>query len=60
MPVLYVSRSHKESKRQWSMMGLKALAVVWAVEMFRLIIMGTCFKAVTNHNALKAFVNKTT
>ena len=44
MPVLYASRSLKGAKRQYSVMDLKALAVVWAVKMFRLYVMGTCLK----------------
>ena len=58
MPVLYVSRSLKGAKRQYSVTDLKALAVVWAVKMFMLYVMGTRFKVVTDHNALKALVNK--
>ena len=58
MPVLYVSRSLKGAKRQYSVTDLEALAVVWAVKTFRLYVMGTCFKGVTDYNALKALVNK--
>ena len=42
------------------MTDLKALAVVWAVKTFRLYVTGTCYKVVTDHNALKALVNKAT
>ena len=42
------------------MTDLKAFAVVWAVKTFRLCVMGTHFKVVTNHNALIALVNKAT
>ena len=58
MPVLYASRPLKGAKRQYSVTDLKALAVVWAFKTFRLYAMGTSFKAVTDHNALKALVNK--
>ena len=42
------------------MKDLLALAVVWAVKTFRLYIMGTHFKVVTDHNPLKALVHKAT
>lgn len=42
------------------MTDLKALAIVWAVKTFRLYVMGTCLKVVTDHNVLKALVNKAT
>ena len=45
---------------QYSIMDLEALAVVQAVKTFRLDIMGTHFEVVTEHNPLKAFVNKAT
>ena len=60
MPVLYASRSHKGAKTQYSVTGLEALAVVWAVKTFRFYIMGTHFKVVTEHNALIALENKAT
>ena len=55
--MLYASRSLKEAKRQYSMMDLKALVVVWAEKTFKLYVMGARFKVVTDHNALKALVN---
>ena len=60
MPVLYASRSLKGAERQYSVTDLKALAVVWTVKTFRLYVMGTHFKVVTDHNALKALVHKAT
>ena len=60
MPVSYAGRSLKGAKRQYSMTDLKALAVVWAVKTFRLYVMGTRFKVVTDHNALIALVHKAT
>ena len=60
MPVLYASRSLKEAERQYSVMDLKALAVVWEVKTFRLYSMGTHFKVVTDYNVLKALVYKAT
>ena len=60
MPVSYASRSLKGAKRQYSVTDLEALAVVWAVKTFRSYVMGTRFKVVTDHNALKALVNKAT
>ena len=42
------------------MTDLEALAVVWAVKTFRSYVMGTRFKVVTDHNALKALVHKAT
>ena len=53
VPVLYSSRSLKGAKRQYSVTDLEALAFVWAFKTFRLHIMGTTFKFVTDHNALK-------
>ena len=50
MPVLYASRYLKGAKRQYSVTGLEALAVVWAVKTFKSYIMGTRFKVVTDHN----------
>ena len=58
MPVLYASRYLKGAKRQYSLTDLEALAVVWAVKAFKLYVMGTRFKVVTDHNALKALVSK--
>ena len=58
MPVCFASRSLKGSKRQYSVTDLEGLAVVWAVKTFKSYIMGTCFKVVTDHNTLKALVNK--
>ena len=40
------------------MTDLEALSVVWAVKTFKLYVMGTHFKVVTDHNTLKALVNK--
>ena len=60
MPVLYASRSLKGAERRNSVTDLKALAVVWAVKTFRFYVMGSIFKAVTDHNALKALVHKAT
>ena len=42
------------------MTDLKALAVVWAIKTFRLYVMGTRFKVMTDCNALKALVHKAT
>ena len=53
MPVLYASRSLKEAKSRDSVTDLEALSVVWAVKTFKTYIMGTRFKVVTDHNALK-------
>ena len=58
MPVLYASRSLKGAERQYSVTDLEALAVVWAVMTFKSYVMGTHFKVVTDHNALKALVIK--
>ena len=44
MPVLYASRSLKEAERRYSVTYLEALAVVWAVKMFKSYVIGTRFK----------------
>ena len=58
MQVCFASRSLKGAKRQYSVTDQEGLAVVWAVKIFKSYIMGTHFKVVTDHNALKALVNK--
>ena len=58
MPVLYASRSLKGAKRRYSVTDLEALDVVWAVKTFKSCVMGTQFKVVTDHNALKALMSK--
>ena len=58
MPVLCASRSLKGAERRYSVTDLEALAVVWAVKTFKSYVMGTRFKVVTDHNALKALVSK--
>ena len=60
MNVLYARKSLKGAKRWYSVTDFESLAVVWAFKTFRLYVMGTRFKVVTNHNALKALVNKAT
>ena len=42
--------------RQYSVTDLKANTVVWAVKTFRLYSMGTPFKVMTDHSALKAYI----
>ena len=58
MPVCFASRYLKGAERQYSVTDQEGLAVVWAVKTFKSYIMSTHFKIVTNHNALKALVNK--
>ena len=58
MPVCFASRSLKGAERQYSVTDQEGIAVVWAVKTFKSYIMGTRFKVVTDHNALKALVNK--
>ena len=58
VPVSYASRALKGAERKYGMSDLETLAVVWAFKTFRLLIKGTHFRVVTNHNALKAFVKK--
>ena len=58
MPVSNASRSLKGSKRRYGVTDIEALAVVWAVKTFKSYVMGTRFKVVTDHNALKALVSK--
>ena len=58
MPVLYTRRSLKGAKRIYIVTDLEALAVVWAEKTFRSYFMGTQFKVVTDHNALKALASK--
>ena len=58
MLVCFASRSLKGAKRQYSVTDQEGLAVVWAVKTFKSYIMGTRFKVVTDHNTLKALVDK--
>ena len=58
MLVCFASRSLKGAKRRYSFTDQVGLAVVWAVKTFKSYIMGTRFKVVTDHNTLKALVNK--
>ena len=58
MPVCFACRSLKGAKRQYSVTDQEGLAAVWAVKKFKSYIMGTRFKAVTDHNVLKAHVIK--
>ena len=60
MPVLYTSRFPKGAKRQYSVTDLGVIAVVYAMKTFRLYVMGTHFKVLTDHNVLKTFANKAT
>ena len=43
MPVAYKSRSLKEAESKYSVTDQEALAMVWAVKIFNLYIMGTHF-----------------
>ena len=58
IPVFLASRSLNGSKRQYSVTEQEGLAVIWAVMTFKSYIISTYFKVVTEHNALKALVNK--
>ena len=58
MPVCYASKSLKGAKKHYSVTDQEGLAVVCAGKTFKSNIMGTHFKVVTDHNALKALVNK--
>ena len=56
--MLHASRSLKGEELRYNVTDLEALAVVLAFKTFSLYIIGTCFKVVTDHNALKAYVIK--
>lgn len=58
MPFCFASRSLKGAERQYSVTDQEVLVVVWAVKTFKSYIMGTHFKVLTDHNTLKAHVNK--
>ena len=58
MLVCFASRSLKKAKRRNIVTDQEGLAVVWAVKAFKSFIMGTRFMVVTDHNALRALVNK--
>ena len=58
MLVCFKSRSLKGAKIQYSVTDQEGLAVVWAFKTFKSYIMGTRFKVVTDHNVLKALMNK--
>ena len=58
MPVCFASRSLKGAKRRYSVTDQEGIAVAWAVKTFKSYIMGTRFNVVTDHNLLKALINK--
>ena len=57
MPVFYASRSLKGAKRQDGD-ELRSTCCCLEIEDILVVVMGTRFKVVTDHNALKALVNK--
>lgn len=52
-PIAFISRSTKETERNWSTTDLEAGAAVWACETFRHYLLGRNFTLITDHTALK-------
>lgn len=57
-PVAYASRMLRGAESRYLATEKEALAVVWAVDHFKLYIMGNAFLIVTNHAPLKALRTK--
>ena len=58
-PVEFISRTLSRDEKKWSTTEQEALGVVWACEQFRHYLIGTPFKVITDHNALRWVLHST-
>lgn len=56
-PIAYASRTLQPHERNYGVMELEALGVVWAVKHFRPYLYGHRYKVFTDHEALKSLLN---
>ena len=56
-PIAYASRSLQAHERNYGVMELEGLGVVWAVKYFRAYLYGHRCKVYTDHESLKALLN---
>ena len=57
-PVAYTSRSTSPTEKHYSVTELETLAVVWAVQHFRVYLYGHNVTVITNHSAVKCILDK--
>ena len=56
-PITYASRTLQQHKKNYGILELEALAVVWAAKHFRTYLYGHLCDVITDHEALKGFLN---
>ena len=55
--ISYVSRALSSVDSHYSQTDIEGFALVWAIEHFRLFLLGTEFDVVTDHKALESIFN---